>query len=166
MAGVAMGELILQLWCEFTNALWSPSWQRQRLGCWEQGVMMSPQGSIIARNTSSDTLKERVVVTDAKSLFDGLKRDARGKEPRVGLAVAELKQGMSLMGLTVRWIPHGVMLADAFTKPDTKGNLAPLMHVLRHGWFQLTNEVLHLADRKKDREEGKTTGRSKRKDAE
>eukprot|EP00971_Amphidinium_carterae_P184570 3664434-Amphidinium_carterae.1 len=102
--------------------------------------MLSSQGTVIARDSTSDALKENVVVTDAKSLFDGLKRDARGKEPRVGLAVAELKQGMSLMGMKVRWIPHGVMLADAFTKPYTKANLAPLMHVLRNGWFQLTDE--------------------------
>eukprot|EP00971_Amphidinium_carterae_P350333 6491492-Amphidinium_carterae.1 len=133
MAGVAMAELILQLWCELTNALWSPSWQRQRLGCWEQGIMMSTSGTMIARDTTATSVKEGVSVTDAKSLFDGLKRDARGKEPRVGLAVAELKQGLSLMGLAVRWIPHGVMLADAFTKPCAKANLAPLMHVLRHG---------------------------------
>eukprot|EP00971_Amphidinium_carterae_P210278 4172131-Amphidinium_carterae.2 len=30
MAGVAMAELVLQLWCELTDALWSSSSQRER----------------------------------------------------------------------------------------------------------------------------------------
>eukprot|EP00971_Amphidinium_carterae_P014802 292219-Amphidinium_carterae.1 len=112
--GVSMAELCNNIWLEASNAKWSLTWARH-LGQWESGMQRSPTGTLVARADCSSPLLESVCVTDAKSLYDSLKREAKSREPRVAVAVAELKQGLSVLNLGVRWIPHQEMVCDGFT---------------------------------------------------
>ena len=57
-----------------------------------------------------------MALSDAKSLYDSLKREAKGKEPKVARAVAEAKQGMAAVGIEPRWTPHNRMIVDGMTK--------------------------------------------------
>eukprot|EP00971_Amphidinium_carterae_P080185 1586843-Amphidinium_carterae.1 len=79
------------------------------------------------------------------------------------MAVAELKQGMSLLGLKAQWVPHAMMPVDGFTKPYTRSNLSPLLHILRHGTFQLADEFQQLVERQRLKEHSKPIARSKSK---
>ena len=57
-------------------------------------------------------LKATLGITDAKSLYDSVKREAKSKEWRVALAVSEMKQSMAIVDAGIRWIPHNLMLSD------------------------------------------------------
>eukprot|EP00971_Amphidinium_carterae_P266178 5279948-Amphidinium_carterae.1 len=149
--GVAMAELCNNIWLEASNARWSLTWARHNLGQWESGVQRSTTGLLVARADCSSPLLESVCVTDAKSLFDSLKREAKSREPRVAVAVAELKQGLSVLNLGIRWIPHQEMICDGFTKSFSQGHLSPLLSLMRTGFARLVAEDKQLENRKLER---------------
>eukprot|EP00971_Amphidinium_carterae_P214677 4260252-Amphidinium_carterae.1 len=166
VAGLSLAEFVLQLWCECTNNNWRMDWSRQRLRQWEKGVMMDTSGIVMARSTVSNDLKQHLVSTDAKSLHDGLRKDARSREPKISLTIAELKQGLNLLNMSVRWLPHNLMMVDPFTKPLSKANVTPILNVLQKGsfhWqgFQLNSELEHLLERKQVRDAGYYNSRLK-----
>ena len=69
------------------------------------------------KDVTDDKLKQNIVVTDAKALYDALDRQClEAKEKQVALVTAEIKQVMAIAGLTPRWIPHNVMVVDGLTK--------------------------------------------------
>eukprot|EP00971_Amphidinium_carterae_P331541 6465172-Amphidinium_carterae.1 len=138
-------------------------WSRKRLRQWESGNMMDCTGVLMARDVTNKDLKSHLVITDAKSLYDGLRKDARSREPKISLTIAELKQGLNLMNMAVRWLPHNLMLVDPFTKPLSKANASPLLHVFQKGSFQINSEMEHLLERKKTREAGHHNSRLKSK---
>eukprot|EP00971_Amphidinium_carterae_P120745 2392302-Amphidinium_carterae.4 len=149
--GVAMAELCNNVWLEASNARWSLTWARHNLGQWESGMQRSTTGVLAARADCSSPLLESVCVTDAKSLYDSLKREAKSREPRVAVAVAELKQGLSVLNLGIRWIPHQAMVCDGFTKCFGQGHLSPLLTLLRSGHAKLVAEDDLLENRKLER---------------
>eukprot|EP00971_Amphidinium_carterae_P097609 1931559-Amphidinium_carterae.1 len=109
VAGLSLAEFVLQLWCECTNEHWNMGWSRQRLRQWECGTMMDCTGVLMARENTNRDLKGHLVITDAKSLYDGLRKDARSGEPKISLTIAELKQGLNMLNMAVRWLPHNLM---------------------------------------------------------
>eukprot|EP00971_Amphidinium_carterae_P235556 4674434-Amphidinium_carterae.5 len=123
---------------------------------WHVGRLALPEisGTLLARSNSHDHLQQSICVTDAKSLYDSLRRDVRGREPRLAVTVVELRQGLGLLNdMSVRWIPHNLMLVDGFTKPFSKSNLSPLLTFLKTGYFTISDEHSQLAARKHEREE-------------
>eukprot|EP00971_Amphidinium_carterae_P349233 6490913-Amphidinium_carterae.1 len=163
MAAVAMSEFVWQLWCECTNSSWRPHEHRRQLMRWESGQVLSSKGTLVARDDLDHKLRTAVAITDAKSLYDALRREARSKEPRVAMAVSELKQGLSLLGMQIRWVPHELNAVDAFTKNYTKANLAPLLHLMRTASYQVSDELQLMLGRKEDRAAGMKMSREKKK---
>eukprot|EP00971_Amphidinium_carterae_P206224 4092365-Amphidinium_carterae.1 len=149
--GVDMAELCNNIWLEASNATWSLTWARHNLGQWESGMQRSPTGTLVTRADCSSPLLQSVCVTDAKSLYDSLKREAKSREPRVVVAVAELKQGLSVLNLGVRWIPHQEMVCDGFTKCFSQGHLSPLLTLLRTRFAKLVAEDTLLKSRQMER---------------
>eukprot|EP00971_Amphidinium_carterae_P328638 6460622-Amphidinium_carterae.1 len=152
-AAIALAEMAVDFFTELAHAQWSLQWPRQRLACWEAGFARDLSGTLLARSNSHDHLQQSICVTDAKSLFDSLRRDVRGREPRLAVTVAELRQGLGLLNMSVRWIPHNIMLVDGFTKPFTKSNLSPLLRFLKSGHFTISDEDSQLAARQQEREQ-------------
>eukprot|EP00971_Amphidinium_carterae_P106671 2113144-Amphidinium_carterae.5 len=163
MAAVAMSEFVWQIWSECTNSSWRPQENRRQLMRWESGQVLSSKGTLLARNDLDQKLRTSVAITDAKSLYDALRREARSKEPRVAMAVSELKQGLSLLGMQVRWVPHELNAVDAFTKSYTKANLTPLLHLMRTASYHVSDELQTLLSRKENRDAGVKTSREKKK---
>ena len=61
---------------------------------WDGGEA-TEDGVMVFKNSASEELKRNLAITDAKSLYDSLRREAGGKEPRVAIAVGEIKQSRS-----------------------------------------------------------------------
>ena len=122
---------------------------------------LSLDGVVVCRTTMDTVLKENLGITDAKSLFDALKKQAKGKDPRIALAVGEIRQGMIACAADVRWIPHNHQLVDPLTKRLHKSNLQALMRTMRSGTYMLRSEEDEMAYRKRIRESGQTLQRVK-----
>eukprot|EP00971_Amphidinium_carterae_P181130 3593173-Amphidinium_carterae.2 len=152
-AAIAMAEMAVDFLTELAHAQWSLQWPRQRLACWEAGYARDLSGTLLARSSSHDHLQQSICVTDAKSLYDSLRRDVRGREPRLAVTVAELRQGLGLLNMSVRWIPHNLMLVDGFTKPFGKANLGPLLKFLKTGHFTISDGNSQLLARQCEREQ-------------
>eukprot|EP00971_Amphidinium_carterae_P130746 2589916-Amphidinium_carterae.1 len=110
------------------------------------GETLDFSGCVILRDSVSADLGRGVCVTDAKSLFDSLQKEAgvRGREPRIALAAAECREAMSLLGLRPRWTPHNVCIVDPLTKQWTKSNAAPLIQTMKSGVYMLATEGIGL----------------------
>jgi len=90
-------------------------------------------------------------ITDAKSLFDCLVQEQyTGAEKRAALEICVIKDSLESLGGRARWLPHDRNPADCLTK--LKGNVEPLLKLLRSGTFRLTAEEQVMADRKSYRE--------------
>eukprot|EP00971_Amphidinium_carterae_P121859 2413179-Amphidinium_carterae.4 len=120
VGAVAAAEWAMQAYLEMTLSAFRSDWARERLYAWESNQARDLQGLLIARDGTSEELKSGVAITDAKSLYDALRGQAKGKEPRVALATVEIKQGMAMLGLAPRWVPHNHMLVDSLTKKWTQ----------------------------------------------
>eukprot|EP00971_Amphidinium_carterae_P336231 6472477-Amphidinium_carterae.1 len=151
VGGIATCELMFQLLTEMSNSAYSPCWSRERLMMWHQGIQRDSKGLVMLRQTGSEQLRRNLAITDAKSLYDALQGQARGKEPRIAIATAEAKQGMALLNLRLRWIPHNMMISDPLTKVLGKCNAIPLLKCMRTGAFQLSPEQEHLDNRKEEK---------------
>eukprot|EP00971_Amphidinium_carterae_P344931 6485618-Amphidinium_carterae.1 len=151
VGGIASCELVFQLLSEMTNSDFSPCWSRERLMMWHQGVQRDSKGVVMLRAAGSEQLRQNLAITDAKSLYDALQGQARGKEPRIAIATAEAKQGMALLNLKPRWLPHNLMLSDPLTKVLGKCNAVPLLKCMRTGVFQLSPEQEHLDSRREEK---------------
>eukprot|EP00971_Amphidinium_carterae_P007074 139957-Amphidinium_carterae.6 len=123
VAGLSLAEFVLQLWCECTNECWHMGWSRQRIRQWECGAMIDCTGVLMARENANKDLKGHLVITDAKSLYDGLRKDVRNREPKISLTIAELNQGLNMMNMAVRWLPRNLMIVDPLTTPLSKANV-------------------------------------------
>lgn len=77
--------------------------QHTNMGLADKNASMD---SILAvKGNLPETVARSLAVTVAKSLDDSLKREVRGKESRVGLAMVEIKQSMAAFGCVPRWPP-------------------------------------------------------------
>ena len=82
-----------------------------------------------------------MLVTNAASLYDALRREARGKEPPVAIAVDEIKQSLVVTSWCVRWCPYNAMMADPLTKLLHQANLQPVLQVMKCGHYTLASEL-------------------------
>ena len=92
-------------------------------------------------------------VVDAKSVFDTLERDcdSRKGEDRTAIELAVMRESMSRVGCSVRWIPHTVMPVDQMTKLSKTGQSNhALLGFLRDASFRLVEHSSELAKRASD----------------
>jgi hypothetical protein len=90
-------------------------------------------------------------ITDAKSLYDNLMQEQyTGAEKRAALEICVIRDSLHTLGGKARWIPHQRNPADCLSK--IKGNVEPLLQLLRKGSYQLVGEQDELAQRKYFRE--------------
>ena len=145
VGAVACGEWIQLCYGEMSNSWFRPEWAKVRISEWDTTDFEKPcranlDGTFIFRNNANDGLCENLAISDAKSFYDALIGEARGKEPRVAVAVAEIKQGMAALSIQPRWIPHNVMIVDGMTKELSCRNLLPLLNCMRDGTYQMRSE--------------------------
>ena len=103
--------------------------------------------------------KDEVItgITDCKSLYDHLtsmSSVSKVEDKRVAIDLAILKQCMTRTGLSVRWCPTELMVADGLTK-DQMDPADLLRAALEVGEYQLNQEATVLAIKKQQREERK-----------
>ena len=112
------------------------------------------------RSKLQDSL-EQCAITDAKSLFDSLKKEnpSSRQDRRTAIEIAIIIEAMRSSRSVLRWTPHPRMVADSLTKDDiTKGNGA-LEDLFKTSTLALWDEFDELARRKSD---PKSRNRSKR----
>ena len=94
-------------------------------------------------------------VTDCKSLYDhlqSLSSAAKCDDKRIAIDLSIIKQSMSRTGLSVRWCPTELQLADGLTK-DQQDPADLLRAALSIGEYQLNQEASILSLKKQQREE-------------
>ena len=166
VGGVACLEWTMAAYGELSNAAYDSTFIRDKVLQWDASTPIPAHnlcfdGVLLCRADADRTLRENLAITDAKSLYDALKKQAKGKEPRIALAAGEIRQGMNACGVQVRWIPHNEQLCDPLTKRMHKANLQALMRVMRAGRYKLRSEGDELAYRRQVRESGRTLQRIK-----
>ena len=166
VSGCACAEWVQACYSEASNSCFDLQWARVRLGEWcnsdiTRRAKLRMDGACVLKDSSSAELRENLQVTDAKSLYDACRKAARGKEPRIGIAVGEAKESMAVTGTVARWCPHNFMLADPLTKSLHKSNVAPLMKAMQSGLFTLKCEQDEEQYRKELKESGQTLSRLK-----
>ena len=163
IGGVSAGEWVQFCYMEMSNSRFTRDVLKQRLRSWDMSCPERPAelgpGILAAKASSDPLLMKTLGITDAKSLFDALQREARSREPRVSLAVSEIKQSMAIVAAQPRWIPHNVMLADSMTKGMPKANLTPLMQAMASGCYCMKSEVDEQKYRENVRASGQTIAR-------
>ena len=97
-----------------------------------------------------------ILVTDAKSLYDNLQKEATNQgEKRAALEVVVARDSLDALGGVPRWLPHELNVVDCMTK--MKGNRKPLVEFLKRATLKLRDEGEMLKEREEYREE---TGRA------
>ena len=106
---------------------------------------------------SSATPKDRVPIvgiTDCKSLYDAahsVSSPSKLDDKRVAIDMAIIRQSVERTGMSIRWCPTELMLADSLTK-DQSDPADLLRAALLHGRYQLSPEAAVLAQKKSQRE--------------
>jgi hypothetical protein len=160
-------EWIQQAYAEMSNALFHPTWIKFRTSEWDLSTptnkpRLKIQGVLLFRDNADPELKKNLAISDAKSLYDSLKKEARGKEPKIAIAVGAIKQSFAATGTKERWAPHNVMLADGLTKKVAKANIQPLLKAMTTGKYKITSEVDEMTHRQELKDKGQTLQRQKR----
>ena len=94
-------------------------------------------------------------ITDCKSLFDNItsvSAISKQDDKRIAIDLGIIKQSMLRCGLTIRWCPTELMLADGLTK-DSQEAADLLRSALALGEYQLHPEAQVLARKKEFRNE-------------
>ena len=166
VGAVSCAEWVQYCYLEMANANFLNCQLKQRVKDWndsepehknENGI----EGKLLIAETGNDFFKETLTATDAKSLYDALHKEAKGKEPRVALAVAEIKQSLAALKAGPKWIPHNYMLADGLTKKLDKSNLAPLLKLMSSGHYSMQSEMKEQEFREKLKEQGGSVARQR-----
>ena len=117
------------------------------------------QAELVLQKADADkTLRESLLVLDAKSLYGNLMKD--GNQPQdkfTALDVAIARERIDGMGVQVRWVEHQSMIVDALTKLGA--NPATLFEVIEKGTFRLVAEGDRLEERLRRRETGQVKRR-------
>eukprot|EP00435_Cladocopium_sp_Y103_P028304 s1227_g7.t1 len=117
---------------------------------WQESIL--PFVAVLRKDCELHDRLEQCTVTDAKSLYDSLKKNAptSRQDRRTSVEVAIIIEEMQRSKSCLRWSPHPRMVADTLTKDDiSKGNGA-LEELLRSSRFALWDEDDELARRKTD----------------
>ena len=104
---------------------------------------------------------EQCSITDAKSLFDSLKKEnpSSRQDRRTAIEIAIIIESMQKSKSILRWSPHPRMVADVLTKDDVAKSNGALEEMFRTGSLSIWDEADELARRKSD---PKTKARSKK----
>ena len=89
VGGVACLEWTMAAYGELSNAAYDSTFIRDKVLQWDasrplQAHNLCLDGVLICRSDA-----DRIAITDATSLYDALKKQAKGKEPRLALAAGE-----------------------------------------------------------------------------
>ena len=148
----ALGDL---MWCVtlfnelvhvgFELKEWERSLQHRRL-CVIPGKQEGPQN---------------LAVVDAKSLYDHLSKETCGQtsDRRTAIEMQIIRQTLSELRASIRWVDHNRMLVDALTKMG--GNAEPLIQVLRTGQWRIVAEAQEVEHRKVLKAQGALTRHKK-----
>ena len=85
VAAVAAGEWVIMLYGEFSNARFDPQLFKRRLRAWDQTTAVEPspgykfRGTLVMRDSTEEALRAALLIVDAKSLYDSIRKTARGK---------------------------------------------------------------------------------------
>ncbi len=112
----------------------------------------SPFTVALAKECHLGEAASSISVVDAKSIFDNLSKNCSGSraDRRNSIELAVIRDALSSIGSTVRWVPHPQMCADPLTKIDpSRGNHA-LQALLSRGTLVLVDEDGLLDDRSRD----------------
>ena len=104
-------------------------------------------------------------ITDAKSLFDSLKKEnpSSRQDRRTSIEIAIIIEAMRRSKSLLRWTPHPRMVADTLTKDDISKSNGALEDLFKTSTLALWDEEDELARRKND---PASRNRSKRASAE
>ena len=95
-----------------------------------------------------------MLVMDAKSLYDSLStQQANQADARSALEAGMIKEELDKLQALPRWIPHDKNPSDAFTNKVENAHLAPLLELVRTGYWRIKKEEEELAEREHVREE-------------
>ena len=112
-------------------------------------------GRIDLREATSFLGKVPIIgMTDCKSLYDAVhspSSPSKVEDKRVAIDLTIVKQSVERTGMSVRWVPTELMLADALTK-DQADPADLLRAALFQGRYQLSAEASVLARKKQLRE--------------
>eukprot|EP00971_Amphidinium_carterae_P348883 6490722-Amphidinium_carterae.1 len=151
--GCGLAEWAHQAISEFSNSEFVLSWARARFQDWQRGSIVDLNGVMLIKAELPEEARRHLLLTDAKSLFDAIKKDSGSRgDPRISLSTSEAREAMSMLGLKPRWAPHNAMPVDCLTKLWSKGHSAPLLESIKTGRFQLAAEAHELQSRKAERE--------------
>ena len=91
---------------------------------------------------------KNLAVVDAKSLYDHLSKETCGHtaDRRTAIEMQIIRQTLSELGASIRWVDHNRMLVDALTKMG--GNTEPLIKVITSGKWQIVAEAQEVEHRK------------------
>jgi hypothetical protein len=80
-------------------------------------------------------MQEQCTITDAKSLFDSLKKEnpTSRQDRRTSIEIAIIIESMQRSKSVLRWSPHPRMIADVLTKDDIGKSNGALEELLRTG---------------------------------
>ena len=115
-------------------------------------VSISPFLAVLKKDCKLHERLEQCGVTDAKGLFDSLKKQSptSRQDRRTSIEVAIIIEGMSRSSSALRWCPHPRMVADGLTKDDLGRSNGALEELLRTSKFALWDEEDELARRKEN----------------
>eukprot|EP00971_Amphidinium_carterae_P298069 5922780-Amphidinium_carterae.2 len=132
--GCGLAEWVHQAISEFSNSEFQLSWARSRFQDWQRGAIVDINGSMLIKAELQEEARRHLLLTDAKSLFDAIKKEVGSRgDPRISLSTS-------------------AMPVDSLTKLWSKGHPAPLLESIKTGCFQLAAEAHELQSRKAERE--------------
>ena len=81
---------------------------------------LSPMHCVMKDGSSLKLPNGSLSIVDAKSIFDVLQKDCSGSKAdrRTSIELSIIRESMSRLGSSVRWVPHQHMPADALTHED------------------------------------------------
>ena len=111
--------------------------------------VLKDDSELRAELRSSESL-DQCVVTDAKSLFDSLRKEnpTSRQDRRTSVEIAIIIESMRRSKSILRWTPHPRMIADSLTKDDISKTNGALEELFRTGTLALWDEEDELARRK------------------
>ena len=114
---------------------------------WHRLLLLEVLSGILTAADWEDRLKELpfISVTDSKSLYDSIKKDAcpaaQFSDKRVAIDISILRDEFRRQGGLIRWIDTRAMIADSLTK-----DCLPfyLRHIMEHGQWSIMEEGVAL----------------------
>ena len=115
-------------------------------------LLVDPQQGL-KRTLDAPSMLAPVMITDAKALFDSYHREGVSSsvvDKRVSLEIKVMKDRLTSLGGTLRWMSSERQFADGLTKESARLLLAQR---LRHGRLKLVWDPTYKAAKKKTKDE-------------